>query len=716
MTAPKLGINDLSTRPGFLLILWTAVLALPSAPVTYFDGLALSSVPEVVALAALLPLVLSTALRRALAQGVGRWPGSFGVALVAMTLVALTLKLALLAAPPVGFRACYESTLTPPPAGDCERSFENPFFRFGATRIDSRLDFDRETWKLSFFNSLRFNFDPFQSGLRRRDRLPFMVTWRGVVDSPGGAMAVTYAGEAIALIGAVHLELPPAYEELRTVRFELPPGRQSLRIRYTFEDESLTGGRIASPYATFRLTEGTEPGTPVRAAPPRPLVRVAALGLDGLGIGLSLALLGWYGLLLRRELRSVLFVVVTLVGVYVARPGLGLSMALCATAVSWALLGLILARNRSSRLLLSYFGFLVVGGWIASDVYTRVDQVAYRGAGEDWLTYESFARTILETWSLEGGEAVFYIQPLFRYVRFGGRLLLGDSDPVLHVLTWTALSLSIAWAAAVLLRSRRVRGARGAWFALAAAGTLALASSQTVVDMIGRSLSEHVTWIFLACAFALLGSRHARRWAVGAAALGAALITRPNQAPALLVTAVAFLGPRIRLRPRPTLAASGVLVAVCLLPLAHNLYYGGRAVVFTTTASHPAALGVPITTLVSAPSDAAARADLWTQLRGLLFISPLPVGALGGPEVGPVLRGLQAVWLAAIWMAFWSRLPINLKLLVFVPALYLVVHIVYDIRVYYPRHILAAYFAMGLVTMAAAAWRPSAIRYDPPHA
>lgn len=155
-----------------------------------------------------------------------------------------------------------------------------------------------------------------------------------------------------------------------------------------------------------------------------------------------------------------------------------------------------------------------------------------------------------------------------------------------------------------------------------------------------------------------------------------------------------------------TFAAGVAFCVVCLLPLAHNLYYGGSAVLFTTTASHPATLGVPIATLIRVPTDPEARAALTTQVRGLLFHPPLASSdVIGGDAVGPVLYGLQAVWLAALWLASRRSVAPSVRLLVLVPALFLGVHVIYDIRTYYPRHILAAYFAMGLVTMVAAGRR-----------
>jgi hypothetical protein len=695
-------------RPSILLVLWIGVLAIPSTA-TRFDGLPFSSIPEAFALALLLPLVLSAAHRRLLRHALARYPRWVGAALIGTALAAGALKLVLAPVRPAGFLACYQTTLGPPLGGPCERSFENPFFRFNVTRVDPVIDFGPGDWDLSFLNSLRFNFYPWVPGLRRRDRVPLEVAWRGVIESGQQDALVTYVGQGTVGIDATSIDLPRIYDTHGTVPLKLPAGRHVVRIYYTFDDGSRTGERRPlGPYATFRLTTtGSDgaAGAPVRAGPAPAWLRLASVMVDALVLGVSFVLLAYYVRLLRGQLRPVAVAASAFAAVWVAGRAFGLPAHIGGTVVTWSLLVFVLGRNKSTRLLLSYFVLLLLGIWLALGSYPRLSTVVYRSAGDDWYTYESFARTILETWSLEAGERVFYTQPLFRYVRFTEHFLLGDADPLIDLLGWTALHWTVLWAACVLRGTARIAPARAALFGVAAALTLALAGSVIVVAMIKLSLSEHVTWIFIAAAFALLGSRHVQQWPLGAAFVGAAIITRPNQAPALLCVAVAFLGAALWRRRRAAFVAGAVGCAVSLLPLAHNLYYGGSPVIFTTTAIHPATMGVPVATLAKVTSDAAARAEVTTQVRALLFLAPGPSRTLDGERVKFVLYGLQFVWLAALCLAIGGSVPADRRLLALVPVLYLGVHVFYDVRVYYPRHILAASFGMGLVTMAIAAAR-----------
>src|SRR5262249_13005484 len=67
----------------------------------------------------------------------------------------------------------------------------------------------------------------------------------------------------------------------------------------------------------------------------------------------------------------------------------------------------LLALNRPSSYLALFMAVMSLSLVMAGEWIQGVKTVLYRSAGDDWLTYESFARRILETWSLQGGENVF---------------------------------------------------------------------------------------------------------------------------------------------------------------------------------------------------------------------------------------------------------------------------------------------------------------------
>src|SRR6185436_6088740 len=141
-----------------LPILW-AVLLLPSSNIGRFDGLPFDTGPELIGFLLLLPLTVSAALRRFFRRLIGHRSRAVPAALLALGLLAVGGKVSLLASGAYqGFLGCYRYALAPPPTGPCERSFSNPWFRYGVTRIDPAIDFDPETWNLGFLNSSRFAF------------------------------------------------------------------------------------------------------------------------------------------------------------------------------------------------------------------------------------------------------------------------------------------------------------------------------------------------------------------------------------------------------------------------------------------------------------------------------------------------------------------------------------------------------------------------------
>ena len=99
-----------------------------------FDGLPFDTGPELIGFLLLLPLTVSAALRRLFRRLIGHRSRAVPAALLALGLLAVGGKVALLASGAYqGFLGCYRYALAPPPTGPCERSFSNPWFRYSAS-------------------------------------------------------------------------------------------------------------------------------------------------------------------------------------------------------------------------------------------------------------------------------------------------------------------------------------------------------------------------------------------------------------------------------------------------------------------------------------------------------------------------------------------------------------------------------------------------------
>jgi hypothetical protein len=686
--------------------LFGLLLLLPSANYQVFDGVPWSRLPEFVGFALLVPFAVSRPLRRLHGRLLHRLPPAARRLLLALGLCALAGKLVLLASGThAGFLACYRSPAAAPPAGGCERSYENPLFRFGTSRIDTRLDFEPATWDLSFLNSLRFNYYPWVKGNRVRDRLPLAVSWSGTVGRARAWTAeIRYVGEAALRIDSRDaVRLPPRYDALAVVTVPIPAGRHLLTIEYTFDDGSRVGdGSVPGPYATFRL--GRLQSTPPTTVPvaPRPArgwrVTAAAVDLAAGLLALSLAVACARAVAPDAS-------VLAAVAIVAATGAVGDGLLPLAVRSAWlflplaVLFGALVADARPRRLLTGYVGCLAAAFAVTGTRFDRLDIVTYRGAGEDWLTYESFARSILETWSLRGGEDVFYYQPLFRYVRFSERLLLGDGDPLVFAGGMVALSWGLLWMLGTFLGRRR--RARWSGAALAAGGLLLLlwASSPTVIAALHAGISEYPTWIAFPLLVPLLfASASPAHWVGGAILLGASFLDRMSHLPAILGLLAAFLWRGTAIHSRAAVVAGGLFCAVALLPGWHNWHYGRQVEWLTTSAGIPDNLVLPPLRLLDVRRDADVQRLVRDQLWRLLYLTERP-----DPVLDLAIRGLQALWVltvGAVLLRGWPGRPA--LLLLGVPLVYLGTHVFFGDLYFYPRHFLMGYLAMG--SLAAFAW------------
>ena len=527
--------------------LWIAVLALlgsPSANHQTFDGIPFSCPQEFIAVFLLLPFLASSRLRRLARHALGRVHRLGALAIGALAVAGVTIKLVLIGAGThAGFSACYQPAVPDVPAQGCERSYENPFSRYGATRLDPIIDFGLDDWNLSFVNSLRFNYYPWAGGVISRDRMPFTTTWVGTIEvEEESRLEIRYNGEGRIIIGGIgdEVRLEPTYDRVRNVRHPLQPGRHRILVSYKFDDGFRTRQEPTGQYATLRLVlavptaDGHDPA-PLEPRSPPPGWRWLGWFVDALVWLVVAGMAVLYGLVLRRE--AVWSFLAAAAGLAIAATEPfgqhNIVLLLATTGVAWRLLWS--RRHRVRRFLFAYVALgAFVLGWIASSELA-LGNVLIRDGGNDFLLYESYARSILETGSLRAGRDVFYFQPLSRYVRFLEHALLGDGDLLIVGFDLFVLNLSILFLCAAAWQRKRVP----VLMVLAATASflmLALANSENdVIELLHQGASEATTWMLFPALFAFLFAPGLERCRTpGVAALAVSLITRLNQAPAIV--------------------------------------------------------------------------------------------------------------------------------------------------------------------------------------
>ena len=242
---------------------------------------------------------------------------------------------------------------------------------------------------------------------------------------------------------------------------------------------------------------------------------------------------------------------------------------------------------------------------------------------------------------------MFHYQPLYRYILFAGRLLLGDGDVLLPAMVRTALVLSVLYMAWTFRAADR--GLKAVLSIASVALLLAVVNTAEVVSLVRRGASEYATWIAFPVFFSLFFRTRGGRTVLGAFVLGCSGLARIDQAPGLLWSFGVRAWTALRERQRSFLAAAAVLAMLAVVPAAHNYLYGGELVWTTTSATHETNLQfTPAGWLAAARhDDACARAGRPApRERPLHGPEHGSGGAVRGP--GPLYRGLQALWVAAL--------------------------------------------------------------------
>jgi hypothetical protein len=701
--------------PSSAVAVLALALVVPSVNTVTYDGLPISSPWEVGAFAALMPFVFSATLRAAFAELIREripW-GSRGLVLGALAVMLIKLLLLGLGSDQ-GFVACYQAIIHPP-STPCEQSYANWLDRHnGATRVDEGINFGPSeaqasnldpafpslayrkgiattNWNLSFANDLRFNEATKRTSataaISWHEIMPFTATWMGTASIPSdGLIKVEYVGHGTLRIGGTEVQLPATVRP-RLIETHVPGGDQPLQAQFGYAE--------GASFSALRVLDHAN--APIGAAAPgipeEILAAIIFIGLTVAYLGLAIVALAALG----RDLWLLGTVVVGAIAIaLLASPGQHEGFTYLAAALAF----IFIYRMPRRPMLWAYGALLAIETVGVLSATPDIHAVLYRSSGGDFLTYASFARGIVLSPSLKGGEAVFFYQPGWRYLLGLLHLLFGDGDAL--VTLWSMIGVSLPFIALIVWHRRRI-GSRFAVAALAVTGFLLLAvlNSPTVLSFVALGASEVPSWPLLALAVAAPQLRPDRdlAWIGSAAAAALIWVMRNNHAlaAAAILMAIALT---IRRRRRLLVIALGVALAIALLPAVHNLAYGGRFVASTTSMAHDQKISLG--DLDQVFSNTHVGALIRGHIDAILY-SP-PKQRLTTASFGWLLWTLLGLWIAAlvatIGMQRRRRFSVSHWLILLLPIAYLAPHIVYQVEIYFPRHIIAGYLAMGVSTMA----------------
>ncbi len=695
-------------RPSRWMIASLAVLLLviifPSANYQIFAGLPLDTGWALTALLLIVPLFFSKALLGRLEAWLRRINQRIIFVLLGMLVLALFVKVTLLLSGTTqGFLACYASPVSKPDKGQCEQSYTNPFFLRGITRIDPKLEFSNERWNLAFFNTGDFNLGPWDGKKAyTRARIPFSADWQGqILTHAPQVIEVSYIGEGTIRLGQEVVQLPASYSSGNVISLAAPEGVESIAIHYFFDDGSRQATRHPTgPPAEFTLSVKNADSSVQALSPvPPPAGWLFLAGFADLVILIILlALVVFYLVVLGEDVWILLTFAVLGVLFNLALPELSF---IALSAGAFVLLSL---QKRPARVLLAYFIFTGLAVCRVTVFLPAVDMTFYREAGTDALTYESQAWAILNTWSLAGGEKVFYYQPLYRYFVFLYHLLFGDGDMIRTVFFLSAINIELFLVYERLFLNGAGYSAKKTWSLLTSLALIGLMNSN-VVFMMENGISEALSWILYPLIFLLLVEPLTnRRWIWITVLIGLAFLNRTNHLPALLCLFGIFGISLLRSRPRLILASGLLLLALLALPALHNYIYGHKLVLLTSSADIPQNLVLPPSRLLHIFEDPGVAGRFWLQLQYLLGLA----------RVNYLDTSIPMWCLLLLWLVEgvkWIKSRTGNKWLagavLLLPVLFLGVQFFFILNTSYPRHLIAGYEVMGMVCLYQAGVRPA---------
>lgn len=317
-------------------------------------------------------------------------------------------------------------------------------------------------------------------------------------------------------------------------------------------------------------------------------------------------------------------------------------------------------------------------------------KLLYHWRGSDWLVAQGFGRMIFTESSLQGGESVYWFQSGPRYLAVFLRVLLGENDILIGV-AFVTFGYLIAW----VLASRFLETNENKLGRFMAVGFLFILQiflgDQLIITFGFVNSSEYPTWLAIlgVTAFLLSDKREPRIWYT--TALAAALASLPHFRPNLLFVCLGLLFLVImRSQAEPRLSAVRQVVfaaaaAIIVLPLSlvHNLYYGNTFVPFAGNANINYAFNW---TEIFQGSIREGLMPIWQQLRGLMYWR-VP----HDPNFAIFFWGAQLSLLLALILRVRKRVVRSSRsLLLFLPLLYVLPMLKFQLGSYYPRHLVAA--------------------------
>ena len=352
-----------------------------------------------------------------------------------------------------------------------------------------------------------------------------------------------------------------------------------------------------------------------------------------------------------------------------------LTKASLSTAVIMLLVVIYIFIPRSYLIKINDFLFSFIIASLSVFKFFPLSNTIYQRGGTDGLRYESHARDIFVTSSLQGGEDLFTSQPGARYLLYILKNIFGENDVLQKIFILSILYFCI------LVTKKDVAGLE--INIITFLGLSYLTSSPTVLVVL-ESLSETFAWPFIAFLFVIYSQGKNRSKTIFFFS-GLVVLIRLNYFPAILFFLILFQKKHFL-----KIKDAYIFLSILLLPLVHNFYFG-KTLQFWVR---------------SIDTKANIRFELSSFFYSLINNLQIIIGDFSNDVIRSYvsLRFLFLQYLIVI--AFLVTLFLTFKkidseflLLIIIPILFLAPHLVFDGLTEYPKHVVAGYISIIFVTL-----------------
>lgn len=133
----------------------------------------------------------------------------------------------------------------------------------------------------------------------------------------------------------------------------------------------------------------------------------------------------------------------------------------------------------------------------------------------------------------------------------------------------------------------------------------------------------------------------------------------------------------------------------------HNLVYGGVPAFLPQTPRLPVNFPLPPGQLLETLRSRDAEGVLREQIAGVLVLPEVSAAATVPVDYLTAVRVVQAAWLLAlVWVMVARVRRERLLIPMLVPVAFLAPHVLFQVYVYYPRHVVIGYLAAALAVLA----------------